>query len=104
MLTGIARLWYNGSRKVGMENFNERKPIIGIVGDTMEQAEWFARNLGGVKVSDQNSRILYASEKMVFDCRRYNYKGGTPRWNGIIFACDKSADSEKTSDWLNSLL
>lgn len=79
-----------------------KKAVIGIVGDTLEQSEWFARNLGGKKVSDQSSRMLYANEKFVFDCRRYEYKGGTPHWDGIIFACEKY-DDVKTNDWLNTV-
>lgn len=85
-----------------MKDFNKEKAIIGIVGDTLEQARWFAKNLGGVELPRViGGPISLESEKFIFECRKFGFKGATPRWAGIIFACDKSADSEQTEDWLN---
>lgn len=87
-----------------MKDFNKEKAVIGIVGDTLEQAKWFATNLGGVELPrDMGRPIYFESEKFIFECHVYSFKGGTPRWDGIIFACDTSIDRDKTNDWLNTV-
>lgn len=86
-----------------MKDFNKEKPVIGIVWNTLEQAEWFARNLGGKLSHSDGIRIFYESDKFIFECRRYGYKGGTPHWDGIIFACEKEECQDQIEDWLNTV-
>ena len=91
-------------QEVEMKDFRYRKPVIGIVGETLAETEWMARCLGGKQlVGLSGNNYTYESNAFIFECQRFGYKGATPHWDGIIFACDPNIDRNKREDWLNTV-
>lgn len=76
---------------------------IGIVGQTLKDAEVVAEDLGATYVGKNEIATFYELGRFVFECRYYGRHPSNPRWDGIIACFDRGESNVQTGQWLDSV-
>ena len=85
-------------------NFDIDKPVIGVIGDSLEEAEQCAKVLcKGQKhtVEHKGSATIIETDKAIY-VAKYKYgKVCSERWDGILFFIDNNGiEKDYMADWL----
>lgn len=90
-----------------MRDFNQEKPVIGVIGESLEDAEQCARVIckdQKYTVRHEHSATIIETDRAIYVAR---YKGGkvcSERWDGILFFIDNDGlGIDYMEDWLENV-